>query len=178
MAKRGQSKYMPHLRKPSIRTIGHRDRIGHIPTPDLPTKGKLGGLCNRSACLRPGAWWWNKGSYAYYCPSCSADINAACFYKDYVSHNATLLLTPPMDVDVIDCRILDTSTTHPKPWAIRHGDGTMIYFDTEEEACDAQLEYRDVAGLRDDGLIPQWYEAMDARFQDAKKQLNQMLSQQ
>jgi hypothetical protein len=30
-----------------------------------------GGLCNRSACLKPGARWWNFGSHAYYCESCA-----------------------------------------------------------------------------------------------------------
>lgn len=38
-------------------------------------KGKYLGSCNRSACLRPGATWWNHGSYAYYCGSCARELN-------------------------------------------------------------------------------------------------------
>lgn len=42
---------------------------------DLTTKGDFEGLCNRSACLRPGANWWNVGSLAYYCKDCASMIN-------------------------------------------------------------------------------------------------------
>ena len=38
-------------------------------------KGKLGGACNRAACLAPGANWWNTGSRAYYCERCANLIN-------------------------------------------------------------------------------------------------------
>jgi len=39
-----------------------------------PNKGKLHGLCNRSACLRPGAAWFNTSTRAYYCGPCAQDI--------------------------------------------------------------------------------------------------------
>lgn len=42
---------------------------------DLTTKGDYLGLCNRSACLRPKADWYNTGSRAYYCESCAGMIN-------------------------------------------------------------------------------------------------------
>lgn len=38
------------------------------------TKGALFGLCNRSACLRPGAAWFNTSTRAYYCQPCAKDI--------------------------------------------------------------------------------------------------------
>lgn len=46
------------------------------PPPPMPLdKGKLNGSCNRTACLAPGANWWNKGSRAYYCRACAETIN-------------------------------------------------------------------------------------------------------
>lgn len=39
------------------------------------TKGVLGGLCNRSACLAPGANWWNPNTLAHYCCICARKIN-------------------------------------------------------------------------------------------------------
>lgn len=43
--------------------------------PNMTTKGKYLGLCNRSACLKPGPTWWNIGSEAYYCGRCAEMIN-------------------------------------------------------------------------------------------------------
>lgn len=40
-------------------------------------KGQFKGLCNRSACLAPGADWYNRGSYAFYCGSCAHLLNDA-----------------------------------------------------------------------------------------------------
>jgi len=37
-------------------------------------KGKHGGNCNRTDCQRPGAFFRNCGSYAYYCLECTLDI--------------------------------------------------------------------------------------------------------
>lgn len=39
-----------------------------------PDKGKEGGSCNVTACQRPGAIWYNHGSYAWYCPACRQQI--------------------------------------------------------------------------------------------------------
>jgi hypothetical protein len=44
-------------------------------TDDFTTKGDYLGLCNRSACLRPKADWYNVGSLAYYCEECARMIN-------------------------------------------------------------------------------------------------------
>jgi len=40
------------------------------------TKGREGGACNRAACQKPGARWWNTGSRAWYCDECARRINA------------------------------------------------------------------------------------------------------
>ncbi len=32
-------------------------------------------LCNRTACQKPGATWWNPSTLAYYCQSCAIKIN-------------------------------------------------------------------------------------------------------
>lgn len=38
-------------------------------------KGEYGGLCNRSACLAPGATWMHLDNKSYYCRSCARLIN-------------------------------------------------------------------------------------------------------
>jgi len=43
-------------------------------TPIKPDKGKLRGSCNRTACQRPGAAWFNTSTRAYYCQPCALDI--------------------------------------------------------------------------------------------------------
>jgi len=44
---------------------------------DMPApadKGKQGRNCNVTACQRPGAWFYNNGTRAYYCLHCAWDI--------------------------------------------------------------------------------------------------------
>lgn len=38
-------------------------------------KGRFGELCNRTQCLAPGATWYNRGSYAFYCADCARMLN-------------------------------------------------------------------------------------------------------
>lgn len=40
-----------------------------------PDKGQKDGSCNRAACQKPGATWFNRGTYAYYCAHCASLIN-------------------------------------------------------------------------------------------------------
>jgi hypothetical protein len=42
---------------------------------DKPDKGKKDGSCNRGACQRPGAVFFNLSTRAYYCPKCAHDID-------------------------------------------------------------------------------------------------------
>lgn len=44
-----------------------------LPNPAL--KGVKNGNCNRQACQRPGATWFNSSTRAYYCKKCAAKIN-------------------------------------------------------------------------------------------------------
>ncbi len=38
-------------------------------------KGTYQGNCNRTACQSPGAVWWNRGSYSWYCRECALMLN-------------------------------------------------------------------------------------------------------
>lgn len=40
-------------------------------------KGLRGGTCNRRACDRPGATFYNRYTCAFYCPDCAEKINRA-----------------------------------------------------------------------------------------------------
>lgn len=43
---------------------------------DFPEdKGIWDGACNRSACLKYPAKWYNRGSYAFYCEECALMLN-------------------------------------------------------------------------------------------------------
>jgi hypothetical protein len=50
-----------------------RQKASEIRAKEL--KGARDGNCNRTACQKPGATWWNTGTRAYYCPSCAHMIN-------------------------------------------------------------------------------------------------------
>lgn len=46
------------------------------PKHDDKTKGQvLGGECNRTACRRHRATWWNTVTHGFYCPDCARSIN-------------------------------------------------------------------------------------------------------
>lgn len=42
-----------------------------------PDKGLKGGSCNRTACQRPGANYYNYSTQKYYCRDCAEDLNRA-----------------------------------------------------------------------------------------------------
>lgn len=44
-------------------------------TPDPELKGKYGGNCNRTACQKPGAVWYNHSTREHYCSSCASTLN-------------------------------------------------------------------------------------------------------
>ena len=201
MAKRGQSKYMPHLRAkqattqafvrprgpgqemerdfrsgPDVRGI--KNQYGVIRTEEeLKTKGKYGGLCNRSACLRHEAYWWNRGSRAYYCEDCAHLINKEFRHRDDVENYGSLLVQPPLDVDIVDLGAIYGdievrelwNDKHPKPWCIEYSNGDKVYFDTEEEAAAAQRHFRHVTGLRNDGSTPLWFKELSERYQKLRE---------
>lgn len=43
----------------------------------MPEKGKRNGNCNRTACQAVGAFWWNRGSYSWYCTDCALMLSQA-----------------------------------------------------------------------------------------------------
>ncbi len=53
-------------------------------------KGTFNGPCNRTACQKPGATWWNISTRAYYCPSCAHILNRENGEGLCVPHVATL----------------------------------------------------------------------------------------
>lgn len=55
-------------------------------------KGKLGGRCNRQACLAPGATWWNVVTRAFYCRPCAAMINR--LNRDYQAEHGHPICQP------------------------------------------------------------------------------------
>jgi hypothetical protein len=44
-------------------------------------KGMYAGSCNRSACLKPSAIWFNHSTRKYYCASCAHELNYDRFNK-------------------------------------------------------------------------------------------------
>ncbi len=49
---------------------------GRYPRHPDPFKGQVaGGVCNRTACNAGRAFWWNWGTYGFYCRLCASGIN-------------------------------------------------------------------------------------------------------
>lgn len=55
--------------------MGPHGRKAEVTTLDPKLKGVQGGNCNRTACQKPGATWFNRCTQAYYCRSCARLIN-------------------------------------------------------------------------------------------------------
>lgn len=68
---------------------GERSRLKlAIERPEEPLaaagKGAWQGLCNRTACQKPPAQWWNPHTRAYYCESCARMLNDV-FERDHIA---------------------------------------------------------------------------------------------
>ena len=181
MAKRGQSKYMPHIRnqaashRVSVRTekvadalkaTGVKEGMLHVTErgitrslDEMKTKGKWGGLCNRSACLAHNAFWWNRGSRAYYCQDCAHLINQEFRHRDDVENYGSLLLMCPNDPTI------ERVEGQEKPWALQFDDEHARYYDSEEEATEQRERYRRIVGIRRDGSVPLWFKDMSERYE-------------
>lgn len=67
--------------------------------------GTFDGLCNRTACRKPNARWWNRGSERYYCEACAQRINVQNMLGEvlctlhttdiFADPNATFFNLPP-----------------------------------------------------------------------------------
>jgi hypothetical protein len=59
--------------------------LGQVPyrhQPNKPDKGKMNGSCNRTACQRPGANWFNTSTRVYYCEPCARGITDFAKQRD------------------------------------------------------------------------------------------------
>ena len=181
MAKRGQSKYMPHMRQktssvrtspkgPSLTSWTDMGGVRHATMlvnehgiarsqSEMETKGKYGGLCNRSACLAHNAFWWNRGSRAYYCQDCAYLINKEFRHRDDVENYGSLLLKCPEDP------VVEQVEGQDKPWALKVTADDIRFFDTEELALEQRDRFRTIVGIRRDGSHPLWYKEMSERYE-------------
>lgn len=59
---------------PRIFTGWNAENDARIAALPKAAKGVKGENCNVTACQRPGAWFYNTGTRAYYCRQCAQDI--------------------------------------------------------------------------------------------------------
>lgn len=62
---------LPYYVNPKLETDGYKLE------PLTPQKGLKGGNCNRTACQKPGAQFFNHSTKKYYCQTCAMLINRA-----------------------------------------------------------------------------------------------------
>lgn len=165
MAKKGQSKYMPHMRakqKPSVKAATKvvLDNIGARGL--TPGKGKHGLNCNVTACQKPhSAWWWNSSTRAWYCADCAYEIQKVN-WRDawWIQNYDYTLMTPPGEPAIID---LEKTTEYKSAnsndrFALRLPNGEIQFAITMDEVQSLLERWRDSADLREDGALPGWYE--------------------
>lgn len=72
----------PLNRKPNLfERIKQRQADGRSKTKLPDDKGEYMGSCNRSACLKPGAFWYNHSTRKYYCEECAHWLNTDDFNR-------------------------------------------------------------------------------------------------
>jgi hypothetical protein len=74
-------KFLKH--RPNIlERLQAKKLFGHSKSTELvKDKGKFMGSCNRSACLKPGAEWYNHSTQKYYCEACADWLNTDRFNR-------------------------------------------------------------------------------------------------
>lgn len=165
MAKRGQSKYMAHMRNRDVRkplvvsgayksdTLTRHEAMEEKAQINT-AKGKRGGDCNRTQCQRPEAWWYNSTMRAYYCGDCAGAINESCLYKDHiVSFGSKVYVMPPTV-------IIDDYVEGGHAVLVETADGQRSVVkatDNRKDAEDAAREFYSNADLRGDGSPPFHY---------------------
>jgi hypothetical protein len=75
VAIRNKPKKLQLLKPPTIQSA---KAVDFMALESALKKGEYLGLCNRQACLRPGANWYNKITRAHYCSGCAELINDVC----------------------------------------------------------------------------------------------------
>lgn len=177
MAKRGQSKYMSHMRAKAISgqmgahrqpgDLAARHDAMNVKAKTNQAKGKRGGDCNRTQCQRPGAWWYNKTMRAYYCGDCAGAINESCLHKDHiVTFGSMIYVNPPtawIDAEVGGIWNL-TICTHD-------GTESIETYRTNAEAEEALCKFHCAADLRTNGSPPFHY----SELRDKMLRIRQMI---
>lgn len=169
MAKKGQSKYMKHLRvtksiASNMQVLGKAGRGSVLEQHDAmyekaktnAAKGKRGGDCNRTQCQRPNAWWYNKTMQAYYCADCAGAINESCLFKDHiVSFGSMVYVMPPVirKDDHLNGGHALVITTADGTWHVQYCQEAA----DEDAAADAFKKACRMTGLRPDGTPPFHY---------------------
>ena len=164
MATRGQSKYMAHMRarNPAQMQPGKNRQSDDLKDEYdfsiakrgavFVTKGKRGGNCNRTACQRSNAWWYNKTMRAYYCGDCAGAINESCLTRDHiVSFGSKTYVNPP------SVRIDEFEEDGEYRVMIATADGETSGYTIAYTKDDAERDFRSACNdldLRGDGSPP------------------------
>lgn len=169
MAKKGQSKYMSHMRaKAAVQVVRNQhvstkhDFSDHRIKEATPGKGKHGQNCNVTACQRPNsAWWWNSSTRAWYCCDCAYDIQKAN-WRDawWVQNYDYTLMTPPGEPTILDLeKTTEIKSVNPSErLALRLPNGSIEFAVTMDEIQSHLERWRLSAGLETDGEHPAWYQ--------------------
>lgn len=190
MAKRGQSKYMAHLRERAVRPLPRSSNgVGHIVTgyksdtllqheaneakaKTNAQKGKRGGDCNRTQCQRPNAWWYNKTMQAFYCGDCAGAINESCLTRDHIeSFPNKIYVNPPA---IIKSEWVNLSNQWHVEIKTADGEIDAETYQTEEDADKAFRKFCRSADLRTDGSAPFHYSELPAKMRALKERIDAM----
>ena len=77
-------------------------------------KGVKGGNCNRTACQKPGAIYYNKSTEKYYCKCCADEINWPGGRSDTMRLYGTELLCELDDPDDTENKSVDRYEMAPE----------------------------------------------------------------
>lgn len=182
MAKRGQSKYMTHLRAKQVAKPGvihgyksdvliqHEANEAKAKVNDQ--KGKRGGDCNRTQCQRPHSWWYNKTMQAYYCGDCAGAINESCLTRDHIeSFPNKIYVNPP--------RAYITQYGEDDRWTVDVFTSDEVVTCSKEyivyaEAQEALRSFNRNADLRSDSSAPFHYSELPAKMRALKERIDVM----
>lgn len=103
--------------------------------PDPALKGRYNGNCNRAACQKPGATWYNRSTLAYYCPACARTINNVSSIEDVrrLFGIDGVLCTPPNPVQQAVEKLLAQKAVHRSGAVISEMTRTQVFEHTQGE---------------------------------------------
>lgn len=175
MAKRGQSKYMTHMRAKAIagQMGAHRHSSDVVSQHEAMIKkahgnvhkGLRGGDCNRTQCQRSQAWWYNKTMNAFYCGDCARAINESCLTRDHVATFKDMIYVKPPTATI-------TRSEEQYTITIETADGDVSLhteFVSEEQAETWLRSFYMYADLRTDGSAPFHYSELPEKMERIRK---------